>query len=139
MGDLASITSSSVSNPNNATNYYYFFYDWTVSTQGVSCASERVPVTVTITAVGIADIGAFKGDLQLFPNPSEGQVQLQWEAGAGQLLCEVIDASGRVLYSRQAAAPSQLGTLDLTALPRGVHLLKLTQGNRTSTARVVLR
>lgn len=139
LGDLASITSSSVSNPNNATNYYYFFYDWTVSTQGVSCASERVPVTVTITAVGIADIGAFKGDLQLFPNPSEGQVQLQWEAGAGPLLCEVIDASGRVLYSRQAAAPSQLGTLDLTALPRGVHLLKLTQGNRTSTARVVLR
>ena len=41
IGDLATITSSSVNNPDNATNYYYFFYDWTVATQAVP-----VPLTV---------------------------------------------------------------------------------------------
>ena len=139
LGDLATITSSSVNNPNNATNYYYFFYDWTVSTQGVACASDRVPVTVTITAVGVADIHPLDGGLSLFPNPSNGQVQLQWDVTSGPALCEVIDASGRVLYSRQASGPAQLGTLDLTGLPKGVHILKLTQDGRTATARVVLR
>jgi hypothetical protein len=139
LGELATITSSSVNNPNNATNYYYFFYDWTVSTQGVACASDRVPVTVSVTAVGVADIHPLDAGLSLFPNPSNGQVQLQWDVTSGPALCEVVDASGRILYSRQAAGPVQLGTLDLTGLPKGVHILKLTQDGRTATARVVLR
>ena len=139
LGDLATITSSSVSNPNNATNYYYFFYDWTVSTQGIACASDRVPVTVTITMSGIADLTVLEGGLSVFPNPSEGQVQLGWEVTSGTVRCEVVDMAGRILFREDAAGPSQLGTLDLSHLPRGVHVLKLTQGERTATARIVLK
>ena len=139
LGDLATITSSSVNNPNNATNYYYFFYDWTVSTQGIACASDRVPVTVTVTTSGVADLTVLEGGLQVFPNPSEGQVQLQWEVTTGAVRCEVIDASGRVLFQREAAGPNLLGTLDFSTLPKGVHILKLTQGGRNATARIVLR
>ncbi len=139
LGDLATITSSSVSNPNNATNYYYFFYDWTVSTQGVACTSDRVPVTVTITMSGIADLTVLEGGLSVFPNPSEGQVQLSWEVTSGTVRCEVVDMAGRILFREDATGPSQLGTLDLSHLPRGVHVLKLTQGERTATARIVLK
>ena len=139
IGGLATITSSSVNNPNNATNYYYYFYDWTVSTQGIACASDRVPVTVTITTSGIADLTVLEGGLSVFPNPSEGQLQLAWEATSGTVRCEVVDMAGRVLHRQDAAGPSQLGTLDLSGLPRGVHLLKLTQGERTATARIVLK
>ena len=139
IGSLATITSSSVNNPNNATNYYYFFYDWTVSTQGVSCASDRIPVTVTVTTSGVADLTVLQGGLSVFPNPSNGQVQLQWEVTSGTVRCEVVDASGRMLFQREAAGPSLLGTLDFSELPKGVHILRLTQGGRTSTARIVLR
>ena len=139
IGNLATITSSSVSNPNNATNYYYFFYDWTVSTQGISCASDRVPVTVTITTSGIADLTVLDGGLSVFPNPSQGELQLSWEVTSGAVRCEVVDMAGRILHRVDAAGPSQLGNLDLSGLPRGVHILKLTQGERTATARVVLK
>ena len=139
IGNLATITSSSVNNPNNATNYYYFFYDWTVSTQGVSCSSDRVPVTVTVTTSGVADLTVLQGGLSVFPNPSNGQVQLEWEVTAGMARCEVVDASGRLLFQKEAAGPSLLGTLDFSDLPKGVHILKLTQGDRTATARIVLR
>ena len=139
LGDLATITSSSVTNPNNATNYYYFFYDWTVSTQGVACASDRVPVTVTVTTSGVADLTVLEGGLRVFPNPTQGQVQLQWEVATGAVRCDVVDASGRLLFQREAAGPNLLGTLDFSDLPKGVHILKLTQGGRTATARIVLR
>ncbi|MAC18016.1 MAG: hypothetical protein CMC97_06965 [Flavobacteriales bacterium] len=139
MGGLATITSSSVNNPNNATNYYYFFYDWTVSTQGIACTSDRVPVTVTITTSGIADLTVLEGGLSVFPNPSQGELQLSWEVTSGTVRCEVVDMAGRVLHRVDAAGPSQLGTIDLSDLPRGVHILKLTQGDRTATARVVLK
>ena len=42
LGDFGAITGTSV-NGANSQNYYYFFYDWTVSVDAVGCASERVP------------------------------------------------------------------------------------------------
>ena len=87
----------------------------------------------------MADLTVLEGGLQVFPNPSEGQVQLQWEVATGAVRCEVIDASGRALFQREAAGPNLLGTLDFSTLPKGVHILKLTQGGRTATARIVLR
>ena len=50
----------------------------------------------------------------------------------------VLDASGRVLPAGSRRS-SLLGTLDFSTLPKGVHILKLTQGGRTATARIVLR
>ena len=140
IGDLATITSTSVSNPNNATSYYYFFYDWTVTTQGVACASDRVPVTVTVEVSGVDDITVLEGALRVHPNPSEGIVRLDWsEFGFGAVTCEVIDMSGRILYSVQANGAAELGVLDLNELPRGVHILKLTGAENSATARIVLR
>jgi hypothetical protein len=140
LGTLATITSSSVNNPNNATNYYYFFYDWTVTTQGVACASDRVPVTVTVEVTGIDDLTVLEGSLALHPNPSEGAVRLEWSGfGQGPVTCEVVDMSGRVLMRQQANGAASIGTLDLSGLPRGVHILKLTGSEGSATARVVLR
>ena len=140
IGGLATITSSSVNNPDNATNYYYFFYDWTVATQAVACASDRVPVTVTVEVSGIDDLTVLKGSLSLHPNPSNGVFQLHWEgAGFGAVQCEVVDMSGRVLYRKQANGAAELGNLDLTALPRGVHILTLSSDEGKATARIVLR
>lgn len=140
IGGLATITSSSVNNPDNATNYYYFFYDWTVATQAVACASDRVPVTVTVEVSGIDDLTVLEGALSLHPNPSNGVFQLHWEgAGFGAVQCEVVDMSGRVLYRKQANGAAELGNLDLTALPRGVHILTLSSDEGSATARIVLR
>jgi hypothetical protein len=140
IGGLATITSSSVNNPSNATNYYYFFYDWTVATQAVACASDRIPVTVTVEVSGIDDLTVLEGALSLHPNPSNGIFQLNWTgAGFGAATCEVVDMSGRILYSKQANGAAELGSLDLTGLPRGVHILRLTSDQGTASARIVLR
>ncbi len=140
LGDLATITSSSVNNPNNATNYYYFFYDWTVTTQGVACASDRVPVTVTVEVSGVDDLTVLSGQLNVHPNPSHGVVRLDWAGfGQGAVRCEVTDMSGKLIFSHQASGAAALGAIDLSALPRGVHILKLIGAESTATARIVLR
>ena len=96
-------------------------------------------MTVTISTSGVADLTVLQGGLSVFPNPSDGQVQLEWEVTSGTARCEVIDAAGRVLFQKEAAGPSLLGTLDFSGLPKGVHILKLSQGSRIATARIVLR
>lgn len=47
IGGLATIVSSSIDGA-NALNYYYFFYDWHVSTESISCVGERVEVNVFV-------------------------------------------------------------------------------------------
>ena len=66
MADFGAITGTSV-NGANGQNYYYFFYDWTVSVDAVGCASERVPLTVTVTnPVGVGSIDGLN-DVTAFP------------------------------------------------------------------------
>jgi hypothetical protein len=57
IGDLASITGTNVTG-NNWNNYYYFFYDWTVSTPVSECESDRIEVM----AIVISCAGDFNGD-----------------------------------------------------------------------------
>ena len=99
LGDLGSITASSVAGA-NAQNYYYFFYNWVVSAPTTECPSDRVPVTVTV--VGVEEWAAAVG-LEVFPNPATDQVQLRWDSNE-LLEVELTDASGRVLWSAQQVA-----------------------------------
>lgn len=46
LGDLATITSNNLNNPANSTNYYYYFYDWHISTPPTVCISNRTDVSV---------------------------------------------------------------------------------------------
>ena len=83
LGDFGAITGTSV-NGANSQNYYYFFYDWTVSVDAVGCASERVPLTVTVTnPVGVGQIDGLEG-VGAFPVPTTGELSLDLELGAEQ-------------------------------------------------------
>lgn len=58
IGNLASITGTTVAAPNSY-NYYYFFYDWHISTPSYTCESPLQPVTVFVGAVmGCMDAAA---------------------------------------------------------------------------------
>ncbi len=50
VGGLASITGTTVAAPNSY-SYYYFFFDWHVSTPSYACESPLQPVTVFVGAV----------------------------------------------------------------------------------------
>lgn len=58
VGNLVSITGTTVAAPNSY-NYYYFFYDWHVSTPSYACTSPLQPVTVYVgTVLGCMDAAA---------------------------------------------------------------------------------
>ncbi len=60
LGDLATITSTSITG-SNALNFYYFFYDWKVSTPTFTCVSDRLPVTL-MPATSPECLGDFDND-----------------------------------------------------------------------------
>ena len=88
-------------------------------------------VSATLTMpVGIESTGSHTGEwaVKAFPNPSvTGQVNLDlMNAPATAIEAEVFDMMGRRVYESPIAALTQSLALDLTQLPSGSYLVRLT-------------
>ena len=59
--DILEITSSEY-----GTDYYYYFYDWNISTSDETCASELVPIYITIHQTGLDDFKASNNIIGIF-------------------------------------------------------------------------
>ena len=130
LSDFGAITGTSV-NGGNALNYYYFFYDWKVSVDAVGCASERVPLTVTVTnPVGIGEIAGLNA-VDAYPNPTAGALALDLDLGANvlDLQVDVLDLQGRAVHSATwSGQATGRRNLDLGNLAPGHYTVRLTDG-----------
>lgn len=130
LGDFGEITGTSV-NGANGQNYYYFYYDWTVSVDAVGCASARTPLTVTVTnPVGVGEIVGLN-TVEAYPNPTAGALALDLDLGANvlDLQVDVLDLQGRAVQSATwSGQATGRRNLDLGNLAPGHYTVRLTDG-----------
>ncbi|MCF8258081.1 MAG: T9SS type A sorting domain-containing protein [Flavobacteriales bacterium] len=81
--------------------------------------------------VGVEEVAAQRDPLNLYPNPTTGNLQF---TASAQGTVEVIDMTGRMLISRQVTAGRQ--QLDVQGLPCGAYVLRLI-GQDVTTVRFV--
>lgn len=81
------------------TNYYYYFYDWSIRTQGWDCVSDRVEVTVNVVSVEeIEELNAFNA----YPNPATEQLNVELElTQQSDVIVSLMDVTGRTVYTTQ--------------------------------------
>ena len=174
---LASITGTTVQQPNSL-NYYYFFYDWHISTPSFDCSTGLQPVTVyvgnvlgcmsldacnynpiattedntcvypgapcddgnvaTINDVYAADCSCTgetvgvdnvdgTADFGVYPNPTQGMLNVRIPAIQGSIQLTVVDVNGRIVEQRNVTGLSQSGTvqLNLSHLASGWYNVKM--------------
>lgn len=137
IGDLATITTSSVTGA-NALNFYYFFYDWKVTTPEFECPSELNCGPVLFVSVDERDA---KPGVQIYPNPATGLAFVEVrQLAAGQAELLISDASGRVIDRVQVnlAGEDDRVQLNLTNYASGVYVVTLTQGEYRLTNRLIV-
>jgi hypothetical protein len=132
IGDLASITQSTAGG-DNAYNYYYFFYNWVVQTPSIACASSRVPFTINVTG-----IEEFKGiALDIYPNPSNGLVQLQISGfQQGMMEWSLMTTTGSLVNQGMATSGQWL---DWSHLAKGTYVFKMNTQQGTLVKQVILQ
>lgn len=132
IGDLASITQSTAGG-DNAYNYYYFFYNWVVQTPSIACASSRVPFTINVTG-----IEEFKGiALDIYPNPSNGLVQLQISGfQQGMMEWSLMTTTGSLVNQGMATSGQWL---DWSHLAKGTYVFKMNSLQGTLVKQVILQ
>jgi hypothetical protein len=87
-------------------------------------------------AVGIATNQLAAPTITVYPNPTQQFINFESECNAGgKLQYELIDVAGKLMVSRQlsVSAGKNKESIDLTQLPAGMYLLKITvsQGKET--------
>ena len=135
LAGLVSITTSS-----EGSGLYYYFYDWEVQTGSITCESPMVPVTVTVYSdAGNEELSG--GGLSVFPNPSQGMIQIKTSNSMSMATLSVMDITGKVVYAENAVtmAEGATKTVDLTHLASGMYVLKITEGAKVQNLRLVIR
>ena len=109
-------------------------------TDAIGC-SETLSVDVDLTAVATSDPDDLLTNLQAFPNPTDGRVDLRLELpGPLTLGYEVYDGNGRRLTRRDLGRDRQLtATVELGDQPSGLYLIRVYAGTASRTVRVMKR
>jgi hypothetical protein len=127
IGDVGEITGSS-----NGDQYYYYFYDWRITTPEIICISERIPVTVIVSAENSVSAGE---GLKLYPNPASGYFTITGLMNLHQMI--IRDALGKVLKSEEIGQPSKM--IDATSLKPGIYFIELQGDNYLIFERIIIQ
>ena len=103
--------------------YYYYLYNWKVST---GCESARQPVVATVDTNCLSTSEtAVKNDLKVYPNPFVDVINISNVDEVKSAI--VVDAAGRVVKTFEKVS-QQLSLVDLKS---GMYILKLNKKNGT--------
>lgn len=140
MGTLGSMTGTTATG-NNATSYYYFFYDVEVSRPTMMCSGPRTAVEVSVGPTGITDASGEAGQ-QLWPNPTTGVINVQVGAADGRVSIDVLDVAGRLVLDMNVESAAQLKgvvSMDLSDLAPGEYTLSVRHTKGISVHRVMVQ
>ena len=108
-----------------------------VVTNANDCSAQSN--TLAFTTVGIADLEEV-GVTSVYPNPTNGLLNIQFSENEQDVLLEIIDVSGRVHIQKRVITISQnnVETLNLDNLTTGVYSLRILTNENQATFRIVV-
>ena len=128
----------SITNSTFGSDFYYYFYDWKVSTVDKYCSSDLVPATAVLDlGTATKEFGSGDYPIVLAPNPTNGLTTLTIKTSGGvDILMTSIE--GSVMYSQLNIA-SENGNilLDVSAFPAGMYLVKIVQQGKMYTRKII--
>lgn len=136
-----SITGTTVTG-GNADNYYYFFYDWTVSLPATTCESALEEVVVIYdTNVGISEGEGFEG-LNAYPNPVDGTLFLEFGKDIDDVISlTVTDVTGKVVKSEglNNVAAGSRHAIDMTDMTSGSYIVRIQSDKGSWTNKIMVK
>lgn len=117
----------------NTTNDQLFYFHLPFAVDTVAFDPDRWLISAQNFTTSVADLGADRSALVLFPNPAKDRITWNVPASFPMQSARVLDALGRVVRTVDAKA----GSLDISGLSNGSYLLELRGASGPLRARFV--
>lgn len=89
----------------------------------------------TVVTVGVAKVNAF--NVQVFPNPTSGQVRIEFShVGDSSRELVVFDMAGKVVFEKTLPR-DQSAVIDLSSLARGIYTMRISTGDEVLQKQIV--
>ena len=129
-GNVASITSAST----GSTDFYFFFYNWDIST--ISCYSDMQEAVVYVdNCTNITNNTAL--EFSISPNPNNGTFDIVMPILYENTAIEILDLSGKIIFSEKLSQKKQ--RLDINNISRGIYLISVHQNGNTKTEKLIIK
>ncbi len=138
IGSLVSITGTNVGGA-DSDNYYYFFYDWTVSTPTWTCTSGRVEVQAIVT--GVNELTGVES-LNVYPNPTSDVINVNMNVLTNaKLTVSLLDQTGRVVKTEQWSTSNgnNAFSMDVNNIAKGIYQLSFSSEGKSVTRKIVIQ
>lgn len=122
------------------TSRYYYFYDWEIQAESTYCLSERAEVQVVVGPVSTINFDN-TNDVALYPNPSNGDVNLMMDFNANDVSLKLTDLSGKTVLFQTIGQVSQkdIHQLNISNLAKGVYFVQLNAGETIYNGKIILQ
>ncbi|MBK7682149.1 MAG: VCBS repeat-containing protein [Bacteroidia bacterium] len=111
--------------------YFYYFYDWSVEKPGFSCSSNLVQVSVDIS-VGLPNLEA--SGISLYPNPTGDIINIKLEKTTPAQM-NIYDATGRLVMKH--AIQEMNNAVSVQSLPSGIYQVEFIQAGSSFQQKLV--
>ena len=133
---LLSITGASA-----GASYYYYLYDWEILTENGTCTSPREEVVAVVeSCAALGEDVAFKNSISLFPNPNNGQFEVNFNTRKdADVTIDIIDIVGKTIQSQSLKNLNGFvkKAIDIKNFSKGIYLMNLTFEGKTYTKRFI--
>jgi hypothetical protein len=76
--------------------------------------------------------------IRVYPNPTQGNIQLRINQFVGKLHIQLVDTNGRLVYEEKDTAFQLEKTLPFGALQKGVYVLKVSGDQLKYTQKIII-
>ncbi len=123
---------------NYGEEFYYYFYDWKVETDGLECPADRVSIDVIFdTSISIDELND-AGIAKVYPNPANDFVVIELgDSDVSVSEVRLYDAIGRRVKNESMIGKDVL-ELSLRGMPTGIYILELVTGQGGFSKRIVV-
>ncbi len=104
------------------------------------CGSDSITVVLNVNSVGISNTNTIIDNINVFPNPSNGIINIQITSQSSNAQLRIMDASGKIVYNERINTLNGQynNTIDLSNNAKGVYSLQIITNNQVITKKVVL-
>jgi PKD repeat protein len=107
-----------------------------------SCGGDTTMIPVTVAPVGITQNSVYADNINVFPNPSDGNIVLQISSEKNQsCYLKVMNLIGQEIFSQKYDATTGVNNfpVNLSNRTNGIYFVKMLMNNKTYTRKIVIQ
>ena len=127
----------SIENSPYGTDWYYYFYNWSVAIDPLECDMLAVPVTVE----DCSSINENILSLEVYPNPSTGKVNLNMSLKQASVInVELVNIIGEVVFAETLGKNKELNkTFDWSDLSAGIYTIQISSNGQNKVEKIIIK